>query len=198
MEPGGSSNLTILSILPREIRDQIWGLCVIDGSQELDNGERRLSLCTNDCKEPGSCFPYDFFGPVCCDQSLQVMRQKVLRNMNLIFTCKQIMFEAGCYYRKVFTFTFGSVQCLEVFSAALGRERLFACVSQVNVIEKLKPCIPGNIGRLDVWRTGVKKSMEPVAAAYFNADFKPGAAWNFSSGQYTDGDRYWCKISLDR
>lgn len=200
MKSDEAPNRTILSILPREIRDQIWLTCIVDGSEMSHNGRRRISLCTADCKEPGSCFPYDFFGPVCTDQESQIMKQKIFQHMTVLFTCKQMMAEAGSCYRRIFTFTFNSAQCLAVFSAVLGRERLAACVSKFEVMERLKPCIPGNDRRLTAWRGSVEKNVESIVAVYYNKNTRE-AAWTCRSRCHAVDPLngvYLCKISLSQ
>ena len=191
---------SILSKLPREIRDQIWYLCITNESEELCNGMRRMSLCLSDCKESKSCFPYEFFGPVCSSLGPLPAKCHAIRRMNLVFVCKQILAETASLYRKILTFTFRSAQCLEAFSVVLGRQRRGACVTKLEVKEEFRPCLRGNEARLTAWRTGIKEKVKLLGNVYYE-DMTRKAKWTVTSGRVAEDavtDIYWFKMELDR
>ena len=191
---------SILSTLPREIRDQIWYLCITSESEELCNGMRRMSFCLSDCKAPKSCFPYDFFGAVCSSIGPLPAKCHAIRRMNLIFICKQILAETASLYRKILTFTFKSAQCLEAFSVVLGRQRRFACVTKLEVKEELRPCLRGNEAKLIAWRECIKEKVKLLGNVYYE-DTTRKAKWTITSGLVAEDaftDIHWFKMELDR
>ena len=191
---------SILSTLPREIRDQIWYLCITNESEELCNGMRRMSFCLSDCKEPKSCFPYEFFGAVCSSLGPLPAKCHAIRRMNLVFTCKQILAETASLYRKILTFTFKSAQCLEAFSVVLGRQRRCACVTKLEVKEELRPCLRGSEAKLTAWRACIREKVKLLGNVYY-ADVTRKAEWTITSGRAAEDaftDLHWFKMELDR
>jgi methylphosphotriester-DNA--protein-cysteine methyltransferase len=195
-----SHTAPILSTLPREIRDEIWYLCIASESEELYNDKRRMSLCSSNCKEARSCFPYEFFGPVCSSLGLGPAEYYAIRRMNLIFTCKQTLAEAASIYRRILTFGFRSTQCLEVFSSILGRERSQLCVSKLAVREEIRPCLRGNEARLTGWRASIREKVVSLGDVYYK-DADKDVKWITTAGQVAEDvytDRYWFQMKLSK
>ena len=198
MAQGIYQTSSLLSRLPREIRDEIWDLCITNESEELGNGKRRMSFCLDDCKESKACFPYEFFGPVCSSLGPLPAECHAIRRMNLLFVCEQTLAETASLYRKIPTFTFKSAQCLEAFSVALGRQRRCACVTKLEVMEEFIPCLRRNETKLTAWRAGVKAKVELLGNVYYE-DMTRKAKWTITTGWVAEDaftDRHWFKMEL--